>query len=248
MGADFSDLSRREFEKWLKRKVERWPEDIYRIKSPAGDIERGRYFKQWLEWRARQIRDFLADVRTALKAAKPSAALGVYVGSWYSEYYEVGVNWASSNYRPPYDWATDSYNTTGYAGLADYLCAGCYYPIATKEDARAAGSPESATVEAAAAASNDVVMDDTFVYASLYLLDYRDRPDAFARAIQAGLSSTQGIMLFDLVYVRNYDWWSLLRQVFDSPAQAPHDTKGLIERAREMRRLADPRPGKAGGK
>jgi uncharacterized lipoprotein YddW (UPF0748 family) len=237
--ADFSDLSRREFEAFLGQPVERWPEDVYRISPSGGDIEHGKYFKEWLEWRAHQIHDFLSEVRTTVKGVKPTASLGVYVGSWYSEYYDVGVNWGSPRYRPTYDWATATYNTTGYADLVDYMCTGCYYPYATRADARDAGKPEWATVEAAAQGSNDVVMDDTFIYPSLYLLDYQKKPDAFVKAMRSAMGSGQGIMLFDLVYVRNYDWWSLLKQAFAGPSEAPHDVPGLLGKVREQRQLGE---------
>ncbi|MDO8682754.1 MAG: alpha amylase family protein [Armatimonadota bacterium] len=228
--ADFSDLSRDQFENWLGKKIERWPEDIYRLKGIGDEIERGPYFNKWLEWRSLQIHDFVSEVRSTIKREKPSMTLGVYVGSWYLEYYGVGVNWASSKYAPKYDWATESYNSTGYAGLVDYMCAGCYYPAATAAEALAAGQPEWKSVESAAATSNEVVMDDTFVYASLYVLDYKDKPDAFLRAIQTAMSSSQGVMIFDLVYIRNYDWWDVLKQAFGCPAQAPHDVPGLIDK------------------
>lgn len=237
--ADFSDLSRREFESFLGQKIERWPEDVYRITSIAGDIERGKSFKKWLEWRARTIKDFLSEVRASVKSAKPNTTLGVYVGSWYSDYYGVGVNWASPRHVPSYDWASDTYNEAGYADLVDYLCSGCYYPLATREEARAAGKSEAATVESAAKATIDVILDDTFVYPSLYLLDYSGRPEAFSKAMRAALASGQGIMLFDLVYVRNYDWWKLLKDAFAVPSKAPHDIPGLIDKVRETKRLVD---------
>lgn len=233
--ADFSDLSRRRFETFINQPVQRWPEDVYQITAPGADVQRGKHFKQWLEWRSRQIKDFASDVRAAVKAEKPALKLGVYVGSWYSDYYGVGVNWGSPKYSPKYDWATSTYNFTGYADLFDYMCTGCYYPYATRADARAADKEESATVEAAAQGSNDVVMDDTFVYPSLYLLDYQNKPDAFAKAVQAALDSGQGIMLFDLVYVRKYDWWQLLKQAFAEPAKAPHDVPGLLDKVHEVR-------------
>lgn len=237
MYADFSDLSRSQFEAVLGKPVERWPEDIYQITAPGADVVRGQYFNQWLEWRSRQIKDFLSDLRTAVKSEKPELKLGVYVGSWYNDYYGVGVNWGSAQYSPKCDWATTSYNTTGYAGLVDYMCTGCYYPYATRADARAAGKDEGGTVEASAQASNTVTMDDTFVYPSLYLLDYQNKPEAFTQALQAALGSGQGIMLFDLVYVRKYDWWPLLKQAFTNPSQAPHDIPGLLDKVHEVRDL-----------
>lgn len=51
--------------------------------------------KQWLEFRAKVIHDFMEKARAAVKSVNPSVKFGVYVGGWYASYYDVGVNWAS---------------------------------------------------------------------------------------------------------------------------------------------------------
>ena len=40
------------------------------------------------------IRDWLAEAAAIVRARRPEARVGAYVGSWYSSYYDVGVNWA----------------------------------------------------------------------------------------------------------------------------------------------------------
>ena len=37
----------------------------------------------------------MQKARTAVKGVKPGIKFGVYVGGWYSTYYDVGVNWAA---------------------------------------------------------------------------------------------------------------------------------------------------------
>ena len=64
---------------------------------------------------------------------------------------------------------------------------------------------------------------------SIYLRDYSGNPEGFKRAISVCTTETQGIMLFDLVYVRDYNWWDLLKSAFPMPAQAPHTVPGLID-------------------
>lgn len=240
MYADFSEESRRSFESWLGVKVERFPEDIF-VQSPlpSGQITRGRYFGQWMEWRAKQIHDFVADARRMVKSLKPTTRIAGYVGSWYSSYYDVGVNWASPNHQPPYDFALPTYKSTGYADLMDWLCTGCYYEYATREEARAAKAEEGGSVEAAGQESNSVIEDDTFVYASLYVLQYQGKPDAFERAIAACNANTQGVMIFDLCYIRDYNWWDLLKRVFAKPQTAPHQVPGLADKVKEVRQLVE---------
>lgn len=226
--ADFSDVSRLEFEKHLGRKMEKWPDDVFsRSPVPGNDIIRGPLFKEWLKFRAGVIKSFLADVRNTVKSAKPGAKLGVYVGSWYPAYFDVGVNWGSSINRCDYEWWPDGYEETGYAGLADYICTGCYYMYAKRDQAAAAGEEEWKSVEAAAEESIKAIRDETYVYGSLYLRQYNSRPDRFTEAINECLHNTQGCMLFDLVYLREYNWWPILENTFISPARAPHDADCL---------------------
>lgn len=46
--------------------------------------------KKWLEFRAKTIRDFMVKARAAVKGVNPDLKFGVYVGGWYSTYYDVG--------------------------------------------------------------------------------------------------------------------------------------------------------------
>ena len=109
--SDFSDFSREAFERYIGRKLERFPEDIYAWEEDgAGGWKRtdGPWFKKWIEWRASVIHGFFARTREELKAVKPGLKFGAYTGAWYPSYFEVGVNWASREYDPSqeYAWAT----------------------------------------------------------------------------------------------------------------------------------------------
>src|SRR5712692_3394950 len=58
LATDFSPLSRRQFEQWLGKKMDHWPEDVYQIDPmPGRPMVRGPYFKDWLAWRAHIIKD-----------------------------------------------------------------------------------------------------------------------------------------------------------------------------------------------
>ena len=236
--ADFSDETKRKFEEFLGRPVSNWPRDVYKRDPLAGpDIIRGPLFKDWLKFRAKVIRDFLAEARDVVKSTKEKVQLGMYVGSWYPLYYDVGVNWGSQrNVASNLDWWPDGYEQTGYADLLDYMCTGCYYEPVTRKQAEAEGFPDWQSVEAAADESINAVKDDTFVYGSLYVLQYDKEPDRFVEAIKKCLEKTQGCMIFDLVYIRNYNWWNLLKQAFASPTTAPNDVKGLLSRVRSERK------------
>ncbi len=236
MSTDFGPLSRRQFETWLGKKLDRWPEDVYQIDPmPGRPIMRGTYFKEWLAWRAHTIKDWLQEAASLVHLRRPAARVGVYVGSWYPNYYSVGVNWASDAHRPEYDWMTSNYHETGYASLLDYVATGCYYPVATREEARVQGVAEDATVQAAAEGSCRAVADASFVYAGLFLLDYKGKPEAFRKAVRSALDNSQGVMLFDLSYLEEFNWWNVLAETFTEARRAPHDVPDLLPAIRRAR-------------
>lgn len=211
--SDFSPLSRRAFEAKLGRSVDRWPQDVL-VRNGNEDFTRGPLFKDWLRFRAQVIRDFLNKAVREARSVRPDLTIGSYVGSWYHIYYDVGVNWGGPNHRAGFDWWPDGYEGTGYADLLDWICTGCYYECVTCAEARAEGLEEWRSVEAAARDSVDAVEGNARVCGSLYLLQYEGCPEAFRRAVRQCLDSTDGCMLFDLVYLRDYEWWNIVRAEF----------------------------------
>lgn len=230
---DFSAATRAAFEQWLGKPVSRWPEDVLTFDAVPGEpTHQGPLFKPFLEFRAHTIRRFLKLACARLRAIRPNLQIAAYVGSWYGDYYPVGVNWGSEKYPVPYTWATAGYTTAGYAELLDWLSTGCYYPVPTREDARRLGKDEGSTVEAAADLSVQAVQSATPVYAGIYALDYASRPDDFARAIQAARQHSQGVMIFDVSYLYDYGWWPILDNAFAQPALAPHQVPDLTVQIR----------------
>ncbi|MDC3413810.1 family 10 glycosylhydrolase [Aquibacillus sp. 3ASR75-11] len=208
---DFSDLSREKFESFIGEKVEKWPEDIYRIASETKAIQYGKHFGKWTEWRAVNIKTFVHDVRNIVKGYNSDLLFADYVGSWYPLYYSEGVNWASETYKPNLDWTSDTYHVSGLAEELDFLMTGCYYPEVYVEEAVTNGRPADwYSVEGAANLSLQVVKGSTPVIASLFLKDYQDHPEQFVKAINMCKEKTGGVMLFDAVYLENYEWWSYL--------------------------------------
>lgn len=235
--SDFSELSREKFEEFLGQRLNRFPADIYSFDpTPGHPIIWGPYFKQWLEWRARNIRTWLESANRVIRTKRPHAKIGVYVGSWFATYYTVGVNWGSDDAVPAYDWMTPTYSSTGYAGLLDWVSTGCYHPIATREQAQNAGLDDNYTVEAAAQLSSRVVGDESFTYAGVYVKDYDGSPAAFLEAIQAAREHSEGVMLFDLSYIEDYRWWPIIEEAFSQPKKAPHDVPKLLQAVRTMRK------------
>lgn len=224
--ADFSDSSREKFEMWLGKKI-KFPDDIFRIEGDS--IIKGRYFKEWVKWRAFVIKDFFKRAREIVKRAKPNILFGDYAGSWYLSYYELGVNWASEKFKPEFEWATDDYNDTGYAELLDFLCSGLYFYEVTKDEVEAKDKIDASrltepgmkptkqiwySVEGSAELVKKVTMGVVPVYGSLYVEQYKGEPGRFKKAIEVALDKTDGVMIFDLVHIENNQWWDILKEVF----------------------------------
>lgn len=223
--ADFSDSSRIKFENWLGRKIN-FPDDIFKIQGDS--IVRGRYFKEWIKWRALTIKKFFERARKIVKDLKPNVLFGDYVGSWYLTYYELGVNWASEKYKPNFDWATEDYNETGYAELLDFLCSGLYFYEITKEEVESKDMIDASklteagmklgknvwySVEGAGELVKKVTMNAVPVYGSLYVEQYKGEPGRFKKAVKMALDKTDGVMIFDLVHIENYNLWEDLKEV-----------------------------------
>ncbi len=230
---DYSDVTRAAFEHWLGHTVARWPEDVLRFDPTPGEApRRGPLYKPWLEFRARVIRDFLEEAIQQVHAAKPALPISVYVGSWFPEYYAVGVNWGSEEFHVPYSWASAHHNEAGYAEFLDWLSTGCYYPIPSREEARESHKEEALTVEASADLSTAAVQNAAPVYAGVYALDYENRPDDFARALGVAARHSQGVMVFDISHIYNYGWWNILDKAFDRDAVPPHRLADLTTQVR----------------
>lgn len=232
--ADFSPRTQAAFEAYVGRKLT-WPDDVLRISPyPGQSIIPGPQYQNWLVWRAYIVKSWLDAAAQIVRATRPQAQVAVYVGSWYGDYDKVASNWAGPDFAGPWRWLTPGYKQTAYAGTLDWLTTGCYYEDATLAEAVAQDDPPGDTVEGAGQISSRVVDDAAWTYAGLYALSYQGHPDKFARALQAATASTQGVMVFDMSQIIQYDWWHILGDAFAAtPAQAPSTVPGLLAQVRQ---------------
>jgi uncharacterized lipoprotein YddW (UPF0748 family) len=244
INADFGEHDRQAFDAYVGKTLT-WPDDVFRNSPyPGQGYKPGPYFNQWLAWRTGQITSWLADASALVRQTRPGAQVAVYVGSWYGDYYKLGSNWAAADFQAPYPWYTPAYRASGYAGYLDWLTTGCYYYDATVAEANAKRETPGATVEAAGQLSNRVVNDAAWTYAGLYAAVYPKHPEQFAHAIQAAAASSQGVMIFDISQIIDYDWWNVLGDAFAAtPAQAPNLVPGLLDTVRQQH-AADKAAGK----
>lgn len=244
INADFGPRDRAAFEASVGKKLT-WPDDIFRNSAYPGQAAKpGPYLNQWLTFRAQQVTNWITEASALTRKTRPGAQVGVYVGSWYGDYHKLGSNWAAPDFPAPYSWSTPEYRATGYAGLLDWLTTGCYYYDATVAEAMAKRDPPGATVEAAGQLSNRVVNDAAWTYAGLYALVYNKHPEQFAHAIKAAAASSQGVMVFDLSQIMEYNWWGVIADAFGpGTPQPPNTAAGLLDTVRQQH-AADKAAGK----
>lgn len=226
--SDFSDFSKATFEKYVNAKVERFPEDIFEwVKKEDGSYTRaeGKWFKQWIAWRASVIYNFFKDTREALKTARPEVIFAAYTGAWYPSYYEVGANWASKNYdaSKDFEWATLKYKDYAYAELLDLYTNGNYYWNVTLEEYRKSNGTyknetdseistgEHLCVEGGCIYSKELLGENPFC-GGLYVEDYKQDVNQFKKAVTMNLKKSDGLMIFDIVHIINRNWWDALTE------------------------------------
>jgi uncharacterized lipoprotein YddW (UPF0748 family) len=90
--SDFSEVSRRKFEEYIGKPVANWPDDVFapgadKLGNPITSMQ-----KSWMEFRAKNIHDFMEKASEKVHAVNPDVRFGAYVGAWYSSYYYSGVS------------------------------------------------------------------------------------------------------------------------------------------------------------
>ncbi|TJZ61921.1 hypothetical protein FAZ15_05235 [Sphingobacterium olei] len=237
VSADFSEISKQQFISFLETKYNdtqaknmNFPTDIVSSwRENSGQIlpaTTGKYYKQWLIYRAQVIKDFMIKTRTAVKTIKPNVEFGVYVGGWYSTYYQVGVNWASKDYDPfqdfevRFDWASPGYGATGYAEEMDILMTGNYFT-----QIKLADNPVTSTmkyhwwsIEGSLNGASYITRNKVPLFGSLDIgnVSYANTGE-ITKAIRYVLSKTSGgIMLFDVVHMYAPQYNQLKEPLFDA--------------------------------
>lgn len=227
--SDFSESTRKKFEKYLGGvAIENFPEDIL----PAGitmieviDLvnkeETPQYFKKWLEFRAKTIYDFMQKARQGVKSVNPKIDFGVYVGGWYSSYYEVGVNWASPKYNTSAyygKWATSKYKDYGYAALMDQTLIGAY-----ANPGNVYGSSEW-TMQGFSKLAKDKIKNDCPMVAAGPDVGNWDAGNKYTQAqenqaivnsVKACMDECDGYFLFDMIHLKMANQWKYTKEGID---------------------------------
>ncbi|WP_152391950.1 S-layer homology domain-containing protein [Paenibacillus guangzhouensis] len=203
-GADFSDETRAKFEQFLQvrgKQLVNWPNDIFYYDQSVRVY--GPLIQDWWEFRSATIQSFFGEVKSLVDSYEASSGRSIqvssYVGSWYETYYLNGVNWGSKNFRfdsrlgmPDESVYTPAYYDTGYIEYLDFLMIGAYQTT-------------SSEVKKYITLGNIVTNGEIPLYAGIALNNVQE-PAVQREVFQAGLVSTNGLMMFDASQVN----WPLI--------------------------------------
>ncbi len=239
--ADFSELSKTKFEEYLGEKIENFPTDIYEWKTDENgksNYIRGKWFNKWIEWRAKNIHDFMYLAAKTVKEVNPKISFGTYTGAWYPSYFEVGVNWASNQYDPSkdFDWATSEYKNFGYAETLDLFTVGNYYTNVTmgeylknnnlvqnETDSKAARGTWYC-VEGSCEKIKGILNGHPFYGGILVDQFYENRPQ-LSRTIAMNFQASDGLMVFDIVHIIRKNLWKEVEDGFKMAADPDYFKK-----------------------
>ncbi len=224
MLSDCSESTLKEFEQYVGEEV-----DFNKDVLPAGftgtinaDMPyEYKHLKKWLEFRAKAIHDFMTKAEEAVHGVNGAVKFGVYVGGWYSTYYDVGVNWASPSFDTSSKfprWATKEYMNFGYADVMDHMLIGAY-----ASPGNVYGSSEwtmqgfcQLAMEYTAGACPQVCggpdvgnwdYDDKYTDAQEY--------EAITNSVKACYDACNGYFLFDMIHLKKAGTWQYAKAGID---------------------------------
>jgi uncharacterized lipoprotein YddW (UPF0748 family) len=202
---DFSDSTRIAFENFINRKIDNYPEDIFTFDEEGNRVP-GKYYKQWWEFRSATITNLIMDIRKTIKAIKPDIQLSYWAASWIHSIYGNGQNWASKYYYDPSqifpEWASETYKNTGFADQLDIFLLGAYlYDVY--------GLDNDESIEYAIDRAYKLIGDDCKIYGTIYGENNKENMED---AVYLCLTQTEGLMVFDIVQVINYNLWDDIKK------------------------------------
>lgn len=227
--ADFSDISRQKFQSYIGgAAITNFPGDILPAGATMTTISAMStypvHFKKWLEFRVKTMYDFMSKAKAAIKTVNPNVKFGVYVGGWYSTYYDVGVNWASHRYDPSryYKWATSAYGNYGYAALMDQMLIGAYAsPLSVY------GTGEWTMQGFSRLAKEKIYGDCPIVAAGPDVGNWdpnnratqEQENQAVVNSVKACMDECDGYFLFDMIHLKMANQWQYVKQGVDKALQ-----------------------------
>jgi hypothetical protein len=150
----------------------------------------------------------------------PNIKFGVYVGGWYSSYYDVGVNWASPRYNTAsvYSWASSNYKEYGYADHCDHMLIGAY-AAADRVYGSNEWTMQGFCTRAKAVTMGDVDIaggpDGNFFYPNAVPAG-TNVATAMANSVDACINAGDGYFFFDMIHLKANNQWQYIKNGIDA--------------------------------
>ena len=206
MYGDFSDFSRKDFEKYLGHSVENWPADIFTF-GEKQEVVPGKYYRDWWSYRAKVISDFVGRTTQTIKSIKEDVEVVYWAGGWIYGLYGTAQNWASPRHPihlDPYNevWCNRDYMKAGFADKIDAFMLGAYlndiYDITNHN-----------SIEYSVYRANNLTKGDCRMYGTIYALNHELNIED---AVYVCLRDSEGLMVFDICQVIQFDLWDDIRR------------------------------------
>ncbi|MBO9633113.1 MAG: family 10 glycosylhydrolase [Chitinophagaceae bacterium] len=221
---DFSPQAKSKFEAYIGETVANFPNDVVVPGTSYYPLPgtMPKYFKQWMAFRAKTIHDFMEKARTKVKSVNSKMEFGVYVGGWYSTYYDVGVNWASPDYNTAQfypSWANSDYRNYGYGDLMDITMIGAYAPT-TSIYGSTEWTVEGFCKRAKTMIGNNIVIGGPDVGNGSGWTG-GGKPNEVSQTVDAAMGACDGYFIFDLIHIKKYNYWSAIKKGVDDYLAKP---------------------------
>ncbi|MDR0692294.1 MAG: family 10 glycosylhydrolase [Prevotellaceae bacterium] len=196
----FSDATMAAFEVYSGERVTN-RNDIITATNGVGPL-----YTKWIEFRSMAITNLVTNIRSAVKAIHPSMEIHLWADGYWGSRYQLGQNWASKKYTPSGYAYTDTYSKTGLADQMDVFSLGAYREHVWKSET------SEGTVEGYVTSYSQYTMGDCKVCGSIFSYLYGSNKTAISDAVYLCLKNTDGVMVFDLSHVLNYDQWGAIKE------------------------------------
>ena len=106
------------------------------------------------------------------------------------------------DFSKEYSWASPEYKNAGFAGLLDTFLCGTYLT-------KIFGLNDPESIEYGIARAQRIIHGACKVYGTLYALNHKDN---IADAVYVCLSQSEGLMVFDIVQVIEFNQWTAIKE------------------------------------
>jgi hypothetical protein len=201
----FSDATIAAFETYSGEKVTNRNNILTATGAP------GPQYNKWIEFRTMTITNLVTNIRTKIKSVNPKMELHLWASADWGSRYSVGQNWASKKYTPTGWQYTSDYSKTGFADQLDVFSLGAYADAVWKKD-----NPNSVwSVENFVTTYSNFTMGDCKVNGSINTPAYGNNASTLSDAVYLCLKHTDGLMVFEISHVINFNQWNAIRDGID---------------------------------